>query len=168
MYYLCSENKDADQLRSYREADLRLCFCICKKTVFSRRGSNITLCNLEVPVDGGWTDWSEWPDYGECDCEVGQKNRTRSRTCTNPPPSNGGDDCGRGNVDDSNSGEVEYKDCEPEECGKYAYDMSFVTRTPVFRGFDYLHGCLSPSAQHRVVYRKMCRTYPVVLQEIRK
>ena len=27
-YYLCSENKDADQLRSYREADLRLCF-IC-------------------------------------------------------------------------------------------------------------------------------------------
>ena len=24
--YLCSENKDADQLRGYREADLRLCF----------------------------------------------------------------------------------------------------------------------------------------------
>ena len=39
MYYLCSENKDADQLRGYREADLRLCFRICKKTVFSRRGS---------------------------------------------------------------------------------------------------------------------------------
>ena len=26
LYYLCSENKDADQLRGYREADLRLCF----------------------------------------------------------------------------------------------------------------------------------------------
>ena len=40
MYYLCSENKGADQLRSYREADLRLFFfCICKKPVFSRRGS---------------------------------------------------------------------------------------------------------------------------------
>ena len=39
MYYLCSENKGADQLRSYREADLRLCFRICKKPVFSRRGS---------------------------------------------------------------------------------------------------------------------------------
>ena len=39
LYYLCRENKDADQLRSYREADLRLCFCICKKPVFSRRGS---------------------------------------------------------------------------------------------------------------------------------
>ena len=35
----CSENKDADQLRGYREADLRLCFRICKNPVFSRRGS---------------------------------------------------------------------------------------------------------------------------------
>ena len=40
LYYLCSENKGADQLRGYREADLRLCFRICKKPVFSRRGSN--------------------------------------------------------------------------------------------------------------------------------
>ena len=31
-----------------------------------------------------------------------------------------------------------------------------------------LHGSLSPSAQHRVVYRKMCRRFPVVLQEIQK
>ena len=30
-YYPCSENKGADQLRGYREADLRLCFRICKK-----------------------------------------------------------------------------------------------------------------------------------------
>ena len=32
LYYPCSENKGADQLRGYREADLRLCFRICKKT----------------------------------------------------------------------------------------------------------------------------------------
>ena len=38
--YLCSENKGADQLRGYREADLCLCFRICKKQVFSRCGSN--------------------------------------------------------------------------------------------------------------------------------
>ena len=31
LYYLCSENKGADQLRGYREADLRLCFRICKR-----------------------------------------------------------------------------------------------------------------------------------------
>ena len=41
-YYPCSENKGADQLRGYREADLHLCFQICKIPVFSRRGSNNT------------------------------------------------------------------------------------------------------------------------------
>ena len=35
LYYLCSVNKGADQLRGYREADLRLCFRICKMLVFS-------------------------------------------------------------------------------------------------------------------------------------
>ena len=35
LYYTCSENKDADQLRGYREADLRLCFRICRLLVFS-------------------------------------------------------------------------------------------------------------------------------------
>ena len=39
LYYPYSENKGADQLRGYREADLRLCFRICKKPVISRRGS---------------------------------------------------------------------------------------------------------------------------------
>ena len=39
MYYPCSENKGADQLRGHREADLRLCFRIGKNPVFSRCGS---------------------------------------------------------------------------------------------------------------------------------
>ena len=39
LYYPCSENKGAKQLRGRREADLRLCFRICKKPVFSQRGS---------------------------------------------------------------------------------------------------------------------------------
>ena len=39
MYYPCSENKDADQLRGYREADLRLCFRPCKLLVFLSSGS---------------------------------------------------------------------------------------------------------------------------------
>ena len=38
--YPCSENKGADQLCGNREADLRLCFRICIKPVFSRCGSN--------------------------------------------------------------------------------------------------------------------------------
>ena len=35
LYHLCSENKGADQFRGYHEADLRLCFRICKTLVFS-------------------------------------------------------------------------------------------------------------------------------------
>ena len=35
LYYLCSENKGTDQLRGYREADLRLCFRICNMLDFS-------------------------------------------------------------------------------------------------------------------------------------
>ena len=42
LYYPYRENKGADQLRGYREADLRLCFRICKNPVFSRRGSIVT------------------------------------------------------------------------------------------------------------------------------
>ena len=41
MYYPCSENKGADQLRGYRETDLRLCFRLCKLLVFSCTGSNM-------------------------------------------------------------------------------------------------------------------------------
>ena len=36
LYYLCSKNKGMiSQLRGNREADLRLCFGICKETDFS-------------------------------------------------------------------------------------------------------------------------------------
>ena len=49
MYYPCSENKDADQLRGYREADLRLCFRPRKLLVFSHTGS----FHFRISV---WTD----------------------------------------------------------------------------------------------------------------
>ena len=35
LYFQSSENKGADQLRGYREADLRLCFHICRLLVFT-------------------------------------------------------------------------------------------------------------------------------------
>ena len=48
MYYLCSENKGADQLCSYYTADLHLCFRLGKNLVFSRHGSYVyvSLINL--------------------------------------------------------------------------------------------------------------------------
>ena len=39
VYYPCSENKGADQLCGYREADRRLCFHICRLLVFPCSGS---------------------------------------------------------------------------------------------------------------------------------
>ena len=40
---MCSENKGADQLRSYCEADLRLCFRLCGLLVFPCGGSVIAI-----------------------------------------------------------------------------------------------------------------------------
>ena len=40
LYYPSSENKGADQLRGYREADLRLCFRLCRLLDFPWGGSN--------------------------------------------------------------------------------------------------------------------------------
>ena len=41
LYYLCSEKKGADQLCSYCEADLHLCFRLCRLLVFPCGGSNV-------------------------------------------------------------------------------------------------------------------------------
>ena len=39
LYYPCRENKGTDQLRRYCEADLRLCFHLCRLLVFPCGGS---------------------------------------------------------------------------------------------------------------------------------
>ena len=71
MNYLCSENKGADQLRGYREADPRLCFRICKKLVFSRRGSivhyQVIIADSERPKQKYYFLYNGWiaKDEGE-------------------------------------------------------------------------------------------------------
>ncbi|XP_063690486.1 uncharacterized protein LOC134823063 [Bolinopsis microptera] len=63
-------------------------------------------CNSqECPVDGGWSNFSEWL---ECSKTCGGGSQTRTRTCTNPSPANGGEDC---QGEDSES-----QDCNPQEC----------------------------------------------------
>ena len=50
LYYPSSENKGTDQLRGYREADLRLCFRLCRLLVFPWGGSYIGKAEkLEMP-----------------------------------------------------------------------------------------------------------------------
>ena len=47
LYYPCSENKGADQLRGYCEADLRICFRLCRLLVFPCGGSFESDSHLE-------------------------------------------------------------------------------------------------------------------------
>jgi len=69
------------------------CYKANKCTLSGCRGEDATritqVTGLPVdltPVDGGWSNWSDW---GAC-LSGSQK---RLRTCTNPSPSNGGNDC---------------------------------------------------------------------------
>ena len=49
LYFPRSENKGADQLRGYREADLRLCFRICKKIWFSHNEAHVRMTLFILP-----------------------------------------------------------------------------------------------------------------------
>ena len=50
LFYPSSENKGADQLRGYREADLRLCFRLCRLLVFPWGGSFASCCSDIIGV----------------------------------------------------------------------------------------------------------------------
>ena len=50
LYYPSSENKGADQLRSYCEADLRLCFRLGRLLVFPCGRSNINIASRSIPL----------------------------------------------------------------------------------------------------------------------
>lgn len=58
------------------------------------------------PVDGGLADWSGW---GECTKDCGSGEQTRTRTCTDPAPANGGSECGGDEM-------VETQPCNTEKC----------------------------------------------------
>ena len=57
LYYPSSKNKGTDQLRSYCEADLRLCFRLCRLLFFPGGGSNkMAYCVFIVFLSITFTD----------------------------------------------------------------------------------------------------------------
>ena len=48
-------------------------------------------CHQEqCPIDGGWSIWTNWTT---CSVSCGEGIQYRNRTCSSPPPANGGADC---------------------------------------------------------------------------
>ena len=41
-------------------------------------------------MNGGWSVWAGW---SECDVTCGSGTRSRTRSCDNPAPAHGGEDC---------------------------------------------------------------------------
>ena len=72
---------------SHSHGGLLTCFMFCSPKVVDRSKSDLTCFPL---VDGNWTSWIEW---GNCSVTCGDGAKTRSRTCTDPSPANGGSDC---------------------------------------------------------------------------
>ena len=73
LYYPYSKKKGADQLRGYREADLRLCFRLCRLLVFPRRGSNVCPTIADdvrmrfYEEENGDVVWEAFGDFGPND-----------------------------------------------------------------------------------------------------
>ena len=67
---------------------------------------------LVTAVDGGYTDWFE---SSKCSVTCGGGIKTLKRTCTSPPPSNGGKDCsGLGPAQKTVS-------CNDQGCGRFLF-----------------------------------------------
>uniref|UniRef100_A0A8C3J6R6 Hemicentin-1 n=1 Tax=Calidris pygmaea TaxID=425635 RepID=A0A8C3J6R6_9CHAR len=59
--------------------------------------TDVRSCHKQpCPVDGNWSEWGLWE---ECSKSCGQGNRTRTRTCSNPPAQHGGKPCDGSAVD---------------------------------------------------------------------
>ena len=75
----------------------------------------ITSCFLhECPVNGGWNNWSNWT---ACSASCDKGVQARFRSCTNPRPESGGDECIGKNV--------LYKECTIAECENQGQNNPF-------------------------------------------
>jgi len=63
-------------------------------------------------VNGDWSEWSEWE---ECSVTCGGGNKTRNRTCTEPEPQYGGNNC--------TGHDTNYTSCNDYPCPSMYYSL---------------------------------------------
>lgn len=113
---------------------------------------NIILFN-SISVDGGWSEFTEW---SSCTKTCGGGMQSRSRSCTNPEPANGGQEC---------SGQAqESRSCHEEECaGKLqVYDKLY------FKGACFNYSFLHVSQINRfyISFKKVISNFQDVFVNI--
>ncbi|XP_069497466.1 hemicentin-1 isoform X2 [Ambystoma mexicanum] len=118
--------------------------------------------NKPCPVDGDWSDWSPWE---ECSRTCGHGNRTRTRTCSNPPAQHGGRPCdGRAMevtvcnprpcpVDGVWGAWMPWGDCS-ETCGKGTQSRQRLCNNPP-PSFDGSY-CDGPDTQIQICNERQC------------
>ncbi|XP_061186730.1 uncharacterized protein LOC133194839 isoform X2 [Saccostrea echinata] len=74
--------------------------------------THISCLNENCTVDGFWSSFGPFGEWSSCNqtCGGGHKNRTRYRTCTDPPPSEKGRFCEGPSID------REMQQCNEQEC----------------------------------------------------
>ncbi len=66
-------------------------------------------CADSDPVDGAWADWGDWTT---CSVSCGGGIWSRERTCSDPTPARGGEEC---EGEDGEIGQCQDVDCPSEE-----------------------------------------------------
>lgn len=85
----------------------------------------VCVCVRCCVVDGGWSRWSPW---SRCDKRCGGGRSIRTRSCSSPPPKNGGKKC---------AGEKnQVKPCNTKPCGESTTSCVWLVIVPAY-------GCLS-------------------------
>ena len=67
--------------------DFIVCVLIC---LSAYKSGYLYVCMCNLPVDGGWSDWSSW---SECTAVCGGTRQQRQRSCTAPLPRTTGGTC---------------------------------------------------------------------------
>nr|XP_034324264.1 coadhesin-like isoform X2 [Crassostrea gigas] len=108
----------------------------------------------ECTVDGGWSSWGSWSLTTTCSstCGRGSQTYTRTRSCTNPSPKNGGKDC------NGESTDVNTSSCFMSECivdgGWSSWGSWSLTRTCSstcgrgFQKYTRTRSCTNPSPKY--------------------